>query len=59
MAVSIDLQNAEAHVTLADALVHCGKLVDAESHYRHACALNPGNADMHNFLAAFLENQGL
>jgi tetratricopeptide (TPR) repeat protein len=56
-AVRIDPYYVEAHVNLATALSHLGKIADSETEYRKALELQPSNVEAHTGLGAALAVQ--
>jgi len=57
-ALEIDNTLAEAHTSLAHALLHNWEWEEAEKEFERALALNPGDATTHNFFGEYLSAVG-
>ncbi|MGI9066148.1 MAG: protein kinase domain-containing protein [Pyrinomonadaceae bacterium] len=57
-ALEIDDTLAEAHTSLAHALLHNWEWEKAESEFKRAVELNPNDADAHNFYGEYLRVMG-
>jgi serine/threonine protein kinase/Tol biopolymer transport system component/Tfp pilus assembly protein PilF len=57
-ALEIDETLAEAHTSLAHALLHNWEWDKAEREFKRAVELNPNDADAHNFYAEYLRAMG-
>jgi tetratricopeptide (TPR) repeat protein len=57
-AVDLDANNAEAHLSLAQANFRVGNFAVAESEYKRAMELDPNSANAHHWYGLFLGTQG-